>query len=159
MKRLSATLYLLSKYFRFIPFTLLGICFLEIFAYDSNPFSNYKMVISGLKEITGFGLLGNFILLYYFMILKHCWHSIVAMIGLMLLNIINIITMLLINIESLGLSEKERQFMISRYNSFGTAFDYVIIFITFILAALLLVRNEIFKRDEKHASNFSRHIR
>lgn len=147
MKELRGLLHRISPLFRFIPFILLGVCFIEIFFYDSNPYSLYKIFVGGVDQFSGFGILGNIVMLYYFICFKHCWHSIVAILGMILLNIINSIVSFSIFIEcliyDLNISAKEE--LINYNDKIITPYDCTIIFLTFIISALLLIRNEIFK--------------
>lgn len=145
MKWLRKILHSVSPLFRFVPFVLLGVCFIEIFFYDSNPYSLYKIFIGGAKEWCGFGVFGNAVLLYYFLVFKHCLHSIVSLVGMLILNLLNSVVMLIIFFQCwvFGLGESERRALILYNDKIITPYDCTIIIVTFIVAALFLLRKEI----------------
>lgn len=103
--------------------------------------------MGGFKEWAGFGLFSNIILLYYFLVFKHCWPSIISVIGMIILNLINSISMFIVWIQCLfnSYSESEIKSLIIYNDKILTPYDCAIIFITFIVATILFIRREIMK--------------
>jgi len=104
-----------------------------------------------VDQTNGFGLLLLAFPFYMFFVEKSCIHTRVALIGLLVLCLINIVIMSVLNtkIWYYDLSSDALREAMLEGDNIGTLYDCFVILVTFIVAGLFFIKEEIICKKSK----------